>query len=349
MSFAAAVLAAEDKIMNVVFGATGRTGGEAARALLDRGEPVRVVVRRPEQGAPWKALGAQVAVATLDDVDAVFGALAGASSAFLLNPTPSTGDPYAHAAAVGASLAGAVRRAALPKVVVLSSIGAQHASGTGVVGTLHQIEALLTGAADATAFLRPGYFIETWSEVATAAITAGVLPTFIEPGRRMPMVSTVDVGRAAAALMGETWTGTRVVELGGPTEWSPRDVATAFAEVLGRPVQPLFVTPDERQAALAEAGIAGPLATALMGMYEGIANGMLDRQDGAELRRGRTSLRTAIERVVAEASVAAWRPWAGKARNVDAIAKLARLAARASPSRPPDARDEPGVRPSEIP
>ena len=50
--------------MHVVFGANGRVGGETARALIERGEPVRVAVRRPEQGEPWKALGADVAVAS---------------------------------------------------------------------------------------------------------------------------------------------------------------------------------------------------------------------------------------------------------------------------------------------
>jgi NmrA-like family len=79
--------------MHVVFGATGRAGGETARALIERGEPVRVVVRRSEQGALWKVLGAEVAVASLKDADAVCATLTGASSAFLLNPTPAPATP----------------------------------------------------------------------------------------------------------------------------------------------------------------------------------------------------------------------------------------------------------------
>ncbi|RUV29673.1 NmrA family protein, partial [Mesorhizobium sp. M5C.F.Ca.IN.020.32.2.1] len=45
--------------MHVVFGANGRAGGETARALMANGEPVRVVVRRREQGKAWAALGAE--------------------------------------------------------------------------------------------------------------------------------------------------------------------------------------------------------------------------------------------------------------------------------------------------
>ena len=65
--------------MYVVLGANGRAGGEAARALIERGEAVRVVVRHPEQGAKWTALGAEMAIASIEDADAMADALKGAS------------------------------------------------------------------------------------------------------------------------------------------------------------------------------------------------------------------------------------------------------------------------------
>ena len=148
--------------MYVVLGANGRAGGEAARALIERGEAVRAVLRRKEQCEKWTALGAEVAVASIEDADAMADALKGASGAFLLNPPPVSGDPYARTEELGAAMADAARRARLPKAAVLSSIGAQHASGTGVIATLNRFEALLDGVAPATAFLRSGYFVETW-------------------------------------------------------------------------------------------------------------------------------------------------------------------------------------------
>ena len=117
--------------MHVVFGANGRAGGETARALMAGGEPVRVVVRRPEQGKAWAALGAEVAVASLDNAEQVSAALKGATAAFLLNPPPVAGDPFGQTAEIGAALAQAVRRADLSRSVILSSIGAQHETGTG--------------------------------------------------------------------------------------------------------------------------------------------------------------------------------------------------------------------------
>lgn len=286
--------------MFVVLGANGRVGGETARALLDRGGTVRVVVRREDQGERWAALGAEVAVATFDDVGAMTEALRGAAGAFLLNPPPVSFDPFVRTEELGKALAEAVRQARLPKVVVLSSVGAQHASGTGVIVTLNRFEALLANAAPATAYLRPGYFVETWAEVAGAAVEEGVLPTFLEPSQRIPMVSTVDVGRTAAALLREEWTGARVVELGGPADWSAADVAAAFAGVLGRPVVPAWTPPEQRAALLAADGVLPEVADALLGMFEGIARGTVVHQPGNEHRRGTVPLADAIERLLAK-------------------------------------------------
>lgn len=284
--------------MYVVLGANGRAGGEVAHALIEQSEAVRVVLRRQDQGEKWRALGAEVAVASIEDVNAMADALKGASGAFLLNPPPLIGDPYAQTEELGAALAKAVRRARLPKAVILSSIGAQHVSGTGVITTLNRFEALLDGVAPAMAFLRSGYFVETWSEVAETVLSESVLPSFIEPSQKIPMVSTIDVGRAAATLLREEWTGKRIVELSGPEDWSAGDVAQAFADVLGRAVEPVLVAPERRAALLAEAGVPGDVARALLGMYEGIANGLFMREKDSESRRGAIALTTAIERVI---------------------------------------------------
>ena len=265
--------------MFVVLGANGRAGGETARALIELRKPVRVVLRRPEQAERWQALGADVAIGSIEDAAGLAAAMRDADGAFVLCPPPVSGDPYGYANEVGRALATAVRQARLPKVVALSSIGAQHRTGTGVIATLNSLERHLDGSAPATTFLRPGYFVETWSEVAPAAMADGVLPSFLEPAKKTPMVSTIDVGRTAAALLCD-------------------DVAAAFAKVLGRPVQTAFVPPEARAASLAEAGVPREVADALLGMYDGIESGRVEREEGTEQRRGSVALADAIARMV---------------------------------------------------
>jgi uncharacterized protein YbjT (DUF2867 family) len=284
--------------MYVVFGASGRAGGETARSLLAKNLEVRVVLRRPKHSADWRARGADVAIANLEDADAVASALRGAAGAFLLNPPPVSGDPYRTAEIIGRALAQGAKQAGLPKAVVLSSVGAQHAAGTGVISTLHQMETLLANVAPRTAFLRPGYYVEAWSEVIDAVVAGSVLPTFIEPDLKIPMVSTLDVGQAAARLLQETWSGNRIVELGGPDDWSARDVALAFSRVIGRPIDPQFVPEAGRKDIYLQAGLGEEVADALLGMYDGIATGKVAWARDHETWRGATSLVAAVARLV---------------------------------------------------
>lgn len=284
--------------MYVVLGANGRAGGETARALLEWGKAVRVVLRRPEQAEPWVRRGADVAIGSIDDVPSLVAALKGGAAAFVLCPPPVSGDPYRRADEVGVALAEAMRRAELPKGVVLSSVGAQHETGTGVIATLHRLEKHLEGAAPSTTFLRPGYFVETWEEVAPVVLADGVLPSFLEPSQKIPMVSTMDVGRTAARLLVDGIAGQRIVELRGPQDWSADDVAAAFRSILGRPVETAFVPPEARAAVLAQEGVSPEVADALLGMYEGIASGRVAHEAGNEKRRGTVALVDAVERIV---------------------------------------------------
>ncbi|NYS26882.1 NAD(P)H-binding protein [Rhodobacteraceae bacterium 2376] len=284
--------------MFVVLGANGRAGGETARALLEMGQPLRVFLRRPEQAETWRKLGADVAIGSIEDAHGLADALLGASGAFLLCPPPESGDPYLRAEELGRALARAVREAALPRVVALSSVGARHETGTGIIAMLNILEKHLYGVAPSTTFLRPGYFVETWGEVAQFAISDGVLPSFLAPEQKIPMVSTIDVGRTAAELLCDDFRGQRIVELSGPRDWCADDVATAFGRVLDRPVKTAFVPVEARLAILVQDGVSPDVAEALLGMYGGIASGRVAHEAGNEHLYGAVELIDAVERIV---------------------------------------------------
>ncbi|HMJ56967.1 MAG TPA: hypothetical protein VK540_33090 [Polyangiaceae bacterium] len=60
------------------------------------------------------------------------------------------------------------------------------------------------------------------------------------------MVATRDIGTAAARLLAEGGSGKRVIELAGPREYSPRDVAAALARVVGKPITVQEAPPRSR-------------------------------------------------------------------------------------------------------
>ena len=263
--------------MHAVLGVSGNTGGATARALLEHGAAVRAVVRDSSRGADWTARGAEVAVADLADVSSLVRAFEGADSAFVLNPPAYTmPDMFSRAELLAAGIAEAARRAGLPRLVVLSSIGAHLASGNGNIRTNAIFERVL-GALDLpVVFLRPAYFMENWAWVAPAAAQGGVLPSFLAPtSRRIPMVAVRDVGAAAAgAMLDENLNG--VIELEGPRACSPDDAAAAFALALGRPVSAVAVPESEWAPTLAKSGFSPRTIEAWVELFRGFNNGVVD-------------------------------------------------------------------------
>src|SRR5919109_3729875 len=150
----------EERTMIAVTGATGHTGGATAEALLKHNEAVRVIVRDAAKGEPWKGRGADVAVASLDDIAALTRALTGSRAAFLLLP-PAYGAPDLLGAqrVVADAIAAAVKRSDVGHIVFLSSIGAQQSSGTGPIRALNYAEQQLRLSGKPLTLLRASYFI----------------------------------------------------------------------------------------------------------------------------------------------------------------------------------------------
>ncbi|TKB65065.1 MAG: hypothetical protein E8D47_10340 [Nitrospira sp.] len=72
--------------MYVVIGATGNTGSAVVETLLSRKQPVRIVVRSADKGMALKAKGAEIVVASLDDVSSLVTVFEGAKGVYLLVP-----------------------------------------------------------------------------------------------------------------------------------------------------------------------------------------------------------------------------------------------------------------------
>jgi len=247
--------------MFVIAGVSGRTGSVVATTLLAAKRPVRVVVRDAAKGAPWKAQGAEVAVASLDDRAALARALTGATGAYLLIPPsgwtetdiPTGRKRYADA------ILGAVADARPGHVVMLSSMGAQHAAGTGPIQYIHPIEQGLRASGVPSTFLRAAFFQENWGSVLKGAIDSGTL--YYALPARIPQVATADIGKTAARLLVEgPPRGARVVNLAGPAELDLDDVAAAISTASGTPVQAVVVPPTAMVEALAGMGASRELA-----------------------------------------------------------------------------------------
>jgi uncharacterized protein YbjT (DUF2867 family) len=278
--------------MYVITGVTGNTGGVVARTLLDAGQKVRVVVRSPEKGAAWRAAGAEVAVASLEDPIALAQAFEGAVGAYLLIPPDATHPAVlARGRRITEVFVEALTRTPVPHVVLLSSIGAQLPDGTGPIRALAYAEPRLRSlpGVKLTA-LRAAYFMENFGSGLVPAKTQGVLPALFDPSRVIEMVSTVDIGRVAALALREPPATHQVIELAGPTPYSTDDAARALAARLGREVTPHRVPNAAIVATLTGFGMSTDVAELYREMCAALDQDALTFEGGHRLVRGQVTL-----------------------------------------------------------
>lgn len=264
--------------MYVVAGVSGNTGKVAAETLLQSGKQVRVLVRDAKKGEPWRAKGAEVAVADVGDLASLTRALEGAEGAYLLlPPNHAAADVLADNAARTKIIGQAVAASGVPHVVFLSSIAAHQPDGTGPIRGVRHAEIELPKLAPKAKFtwVRAAYFIENVGSVVGVAKADGVLPSMFDPAKRIPMVATRDIGRVAANALIEGARAGRdaIIELDGPREVSFDDLAGELSTLLGKRVATVRVPREGVKGALVGAGLPEDVARLYDEMTAGIDSG----------------------------------------------------------------------------
>ena len=284
--------------MYAITGITGNVGGSVAHNLLAAGRSVRAVMRDIGKGNVWAERGCEVVEADMGDAMSLASAFKGAEGVFVLVPPnfdPAPGLPEAQATA--ASLKSAIKRADPGRVVYLSTIGAQ-ARESNLLTQHTIIEQVLGELPMPITFLRPAWFMENFRWDVAAARESGTIMSFLQPlDKPVPMVATADIGREAAKLLQESWTGRRVVELEGPRRVTPDEIASTFAEVLGRRVSVNAVPRETWERLFRSQGMKNP--TPRIRMLDGFNDGWIEFENGeAGSRKGEVALKSVLQTLV---------------------------------------------------
>jgi NAD(P)H dehydrogenase (quinone) len=223
----------------LVTGATGKIGGAVAAQLLEKGVPTRALVHRDdERSARLRALGAEIVVADMFDIQQVAAALDGVDRLFFNPPI----HPYALDSAV--AFAVAARRSGVDAVVALGQwlASPEHPS----LMTRHHwlIDKLFELLPDtAHVAVDPGFFADNYLNLVPIAAQLGVLP-MPTGGRRNAPPSNEDIARVAVgALLDPHRHDGRAYRPTGPTMLSGADMADAVGEALGRRVRHIDIPP----------------------------------------------------------------------------------------------------------
>ena len=258
-------------------GITGKVGGAAARRLLADGHEVRSLVRDRAKAAEWSAKGVELREGSLVDGDALAEALGGVEGAFLMQPTPFAVSPdFPEAKALNAGIVEALRRSSPPRLVVLSSVGSEQASGLGNITQTHMLEDALADFTFPIAIVRAGALMENFLASLGRVGETGVFESFLQPvDRAFPMVATQDVGAEVARLLtGEAWDGRRVIEVG--SRMTPDEVAAGMAKALDREVVAKPLSRERWDATIGTMGVPPEKLGNWVEMEAGFNSGWID-------------------------------------------------------------------------
>ncbi|GAB3741360.1 NmrA/HSCARG family protein [Amycolatopsis oliviviridis] len=251
----------------LVTGASGRQGGATVRALLAAGVPVRALVRDPARAKVVEALGAELVVGDLHDVDSVTRAAKGARAVFSVQMPGLNAEGFDFAGEVtqAANLIEGAKAAGVPQFVHTSVSGAgQHVEAPGwaegrwasmepTLGAKAAIQDRLREAGfPQWTLLKPGFFMENFLPDMKFLFPRGVdggLVSVIKPSSSLSLAAVDDIGTAAAAAIAEPerFTG---IELELASDFlTMTEIAEVLSEVLGTRLAAPDMTVEQATAA----------------------------------------------------------------------------------------------------
>ncbi|WOF23669.1 SDR family oxidoreductase [Microbacterium betulae] len=260
----------------LVTGATGQLGRLVIDRLIARGaEPQSIVAgaRDTAKASDLAARGVRVVPLDYDDAATVTAAVDGADAVLLISGSAVGRRAAQHQVVIDAAVAAGVEKlvyTSAPKATTSDLVLAPEHKAT---------EEAIAASGLPAVILRNNWYTENYAaEVARAADT-GAISASVGEGR-VASASRADLADGAAVVLLEDGHVGQVYELGGDVAWNYHDLAAAAAEITGRPVTYVALSPEEHAAALRAAGLDEGTIGFVTALDAGIRGGALADTDG---------------------------------------------------------------------
>src|SRR5215475_5298736 len=270
-------------------GAVGRT---VCGLLLDRGLPVRAMVRRDDDRASaLRAVGAEVVVGDLLEPADVYRVVSGCRRVYF-GMSVSAG--YLEATVTMAAVARELGVDALVNMsqMTVSEMDIHHTSPSRHQRQHWLGEQALLWSGLPVVTVRPTMFLETLLPLAGPAVRdRGRIELPFGRGKTNP-VAAADVARVVAAVLADPRPHLgRIYELTGPRSQDMKGIAREYSDALNREITYSDIPPEDWERELKKVGLPDHLTRHLMTMAELNRAGRYDRMtDGVERVTGRPAM-----------------------------------------------------------
>ena len=217
--------------MILITGATGRTGSQAAKLLVAKGQKVRALVRNPEKAAALQAVGVELAVGDAGDAAAVRAALQGVEKIAIILPNGEKQLEYEK------QLASLAAEAGVKHILKVSSMES-HAGAPNPTHAAHwDSELHIKSLGVPWTMVRPSFYMQNFlSNAATIKAENKFYYPFGENGGAV-MMDARDVGFFIAHVFTTPGHENQSYDITSGDRLTMRQAAEVISRALGRKVE----------------------------------------------------------------------------------------------------------------
>jgi len=257
----------------LVTGATGNVGSQVIQELLERGVPVRALVRDPGKASAMLGEGVELAVGDFGDPESLRSALEGVDGVFLACANQARQVEYE------TSVIDAATEMGVGRMVKLSAFGAEIGSQIAFWDWHARIEDHLRASGVPSVILRPSFSMANLLASAEAVQYTGKLFAPAEDAG-ISMIHPRDVGAAAAVALVEDGHDGEAYTLTGPEAITFEGIAGDLSEAVGREIEYLNVPDEAAQQSMIEQGLPEFVAAEIVAVFGVLRQGAQDRPTG---------------------------------------------------------------------
>jgi uncharacterized protein YbjT (DUF2867 family) len=281
--------------MIAIMGATGHTGSVVADKLLAAGQPIRVLGRSAERLQGLTRRGAQPGIGDVTEPVFLSNAFRDATAVYaLVPPDYSNPDPWGYYDRVGRAIEAGIQKAGVRRLVLLSSLGAERESGTGLIVGLHRVEQRLKKLDTSLLSLRAGFFMENLYGSLGTIKQQGINGGSVPPEVPISMVAAEDIGAIAAEELQRSGSaGFTTREILGPRDYTMIEATRIIGQKIGKPDLKYVQFPD---AGVTQAFIGMGFAPRTAELFVEMAHGIGTIVKSVEGRTRQNTTPTTLER-----------------------------------------------------
>ena len=268
----------KNNIMNIVItGSLGHISQPLTENLVQLGHTLTVISSSEGRKKQIEALGANAAIGSLEDTDFLTQIFTGAEAVYCMVPPNYEGEPdiVNYYERLGKNYVEAVKKSGVKRVVHLSSFGAHHAEGTGIIVGAHRVEQHLNEIPDIVlTHMRPtSFYYNLYGFIGSIKATGNIMANYGED--KIPMVAPKDIAHAIAEEIVKT-ENVEKIRFVGSDERTGAEIASVLGKAIGKPdLQWQVISDDAMEQALKQAGMPSHFATKLTELYAAIRTGKM--------------------------------------------------------------------------